>query len=228
MGVGHGAFPPVRTTSLSRITPACGHRPAGRFSPVPPASSESLTHPSPEPVAALIDAARAGDTAAFDALFVAVYDELRGLAHVVGRDRADRTLSTTEMVHEAYFKLLPSRGTEWDGRQHFLRVAARAMRQLLVDGARRRAVRRREGERLGAGLEAASAATLAPEDLVALDGALQRLQAMSPRQASVVECRLFAGLSVEETATALDVSPPTVKRDWRTARAWLTQELGAA
>lgn len=194
----------------------------------PHSSSDSLPKPSIEPVAALIGAARAGDPAAFDALFAAVYDELRGLAHVVGRDRADRTLSTTEMVHEAYFKLLPSRGTEWEGRQHFLRVAARAMRQLLVDGARRRAVRRREGERLGVGLDPASAAELAPEDLVTLDDALQRLQVMSPRQASVVECRLFAGLSVEETAAALDISPPTVKRDWRTARAWLTHELGAA
>jgi RNA polymerase sigma factor (TIGR02999 family) len=194
----------------------------------PHSSSDSLPQPSIEPVAALIGAARAGDPAAFDALFTAVYDELRGLAHVVGRDRADRTLSTTEMVHEAYFKLLPSRGTEWEGRQHFLRVAARAMRQLLVDGARRRAVRRREGERLGVGLDPASAAELAPEDLVTLDDALQRLQVMSPRQASVVECRLFAGLSVEETAAALDISPPTVKRDWRAARAWLTHELGAA
>lgn len=200
----------------------------GVILPDPHSSRESLPHPPSEPVAALIEAARAGDSTAFDALFAAVYDELRGLAHVVGRDRADRTLSTTEMVHEAYFKLLPSRGTEWEGRQHFLRVAARAMRQLLVDGARRRAVRRREGERLGAELDPASAAALAPEDLVALDDALQRLQAMSPRQASVVECRLFAGLSVEETATALDISPPTVKRDWRTARAWLTHELGAA
>jgi RNA polymerase sigma factor (TIGR02999 family) len=200
----------------------------GVILPDPHSPRESLSHPSSEPVAALIQAARAGDSTAFDALFAAVYDELRGLAHVVGRDRADRTLSTTEMVHEAYFKLLPSRGTEWEGRQHFLRVAARAMRQLLVDGARRRAVRRREGERLGAELDPASAAALAPEDLVALDDALQRLQAMSPRQASVVECRLFAGLSVEETATALDISPPTVKRDWRTARAWLTHELGAA
>ena len=182
-------------------------------------------HPT-EPVAAMIDAARAGDRAAFDALFATVYQELRGLAHVVGGDRPDRTLTTTEMVHEAYFKLLPSRGIAWEGRQHFLRVAARAMRQLLVDGARRRAVRRREAARLGSDLHPAEATELRADELVALDDALGRLEAMSPRQASVVECRLFAGLSVEETAAALEVSEPTVKRDWRVARAWLTEALG--
>jgi RNA polymerase sigma factor (TIGR02999 family) len=196
--------------------------------PIPHIRAHRLSHPPVEPVAALIEAARAGDPTAFDELFAAIYHELRGLAHVVGGDRMDRTLTTTEMVHEAYLKLLPSRGTAWEGRQHFLRVAARAMRQLLVDGARRRAVRRREAERLGAELALGTATDLAPEDLVALDDALQRLQALSPRQASVVECRLFAGLSVEETAAALDVSAPTVKRDWRTASAWLTHELGQA
>jgi RNA polymerase sigma factor (TIGR02999 family) len=202
--------------------------PGNGILPEPTFRANPLEQPPTEPIAALIDAARSGDPAAFDELFAAVYQELRGLAHVVGGDRMDRTLTTTEMVHEAYLKLLPSRGTAWEGRQHFLRVAARAMRQLLVDGARRRAVRRREAERLGGGLDPASVTELTPEDLVALDDALGRLQAMSPRQASVVECRLFAGLSVEETATALDISPPTVKRDWRTARAWLSQELGAA
>jgi RNA polymerase sigma factor (TIGR02999 family) len=185
-----------------------------------------MTGPASKPVDALIDAARAGDHAAFDDLFAAVYQELRGLAHVVGADRPDRTLSTTEMVHEAYLKLLPSRGVEWEGRQHFLRVAARAMRQLLVDGARRRAVRRREAARLGSDLHPAEATTLLPDELVALDDALGRLEVLSPRQASVVECRLFAGLSVEETAAALEVSEPTVKRDWRIARAWLTHALG--
>jgi RNA polymerase sigma factor (TIGR02999 family) len=132
------------------------------------------------------------------------------------------------MVHEAYFKLLPSRGTAWEGRQHFLRVAARAMRQLLVDAARRRGVRRREAERLGRDFDNVSAPELAAEDLLALDDALRRLHAMSPRQASVVECRVFAGLSVEETAAALEISAPTVKRDWRMARAWLTHQLGVA
>jgi len=179
-------------------------------------------------VAALLSAARAGDRDAFDRLFAAVYEELRGLAHVVGSDRADRTLSTTELVHEAYFKLLPSRGTDWEGRHHFLRVAASAMRQLLVDRARRRAVRRRESERLGRELDPAEITALPPDELVALDDALRRLGEMSPRQAEVVECRLFAGLSVEETAKVLDVSEPTVKRDWRTARACLTHALGAA
>ena len=174
----------------------------------------------------MIDAARAGDRAAFDELFAAVYQELRGLAHVVGGDRHDRTLTTTEMVHEAYLKLLPSRDIAWEGRQHFLRVAARAMRQLLVDGARRRAVRKREAARLGSDLHPAEATTLLPDEIVSLDDALRRLEAMSPRQAQVVECRLFAGLSVEETALALAVSEPTVKRDWRVARAWLTSALG--
>ena len=185
-----------------------------------------MTDERPEPVAAMIDAARAGDRAAFDELFATVYQELRGLAHVVGGDRSDRTLTTTEMVHEAYLKLLPSRDIAWEGRQHFLRVAARAMRQLLVDGARRRAVRKREAARLGSDLHPAEATTLLPDEIVSLDDALRRLEAMSPRQAQVVECRLFAGLSVEETALALEVSEPTVKRDWRVARAWLTTALG--
>ena len=185
-----------------------------------------MTDPSSDPLGAMIDAARAGDRAAFDAMFAAVYEELRGLAHRVGGDRPDRTLSTTEIVHEAYFKLLPSKGMEWEGRQHFLRVAARAMRQLLVDGARRRTVRRREAARLGSELHPVQATTLLPDELVALDDALGRLETVSPRQASVVECRLFGGLSVQETATALEVSEPTVKRDWRVARAWLTHALG--
>lgn len=184
-----------------------------------------MSEPPTEPVAAMIDAARAGDRAAFDELFATVYQELRGLAHVVGGDRPDRTLTTTEMVHEAYFKLLPSRGIAWEGRQHFLRVAARAMRQLLVDGARRRAVRRREAARLGSDLHPAEATQLRPDELVALDDALTRLETLSPRQARVVECRLFAGLSVDETAEALAISEPTVKRDWRVARAWLADAL---
>jgi RNA polymerase sigma factor (TIGR02999 family) len=174
----------------------------------------------------VITAARAGDQAAFDALFATVYQELRGLAHVVGRDRADRTLTTTEMVHEAYLKLLPSRGIEWEGRQHFLRVAARAMRQLLVDGARKRVVRRDAAAHHGPDLHPAGATELGADDLVALDDALGRLEARSPRQARVVECRLFAGLSVTETAAALELSEASVKRDWRVARAWLTHALG--
>lgn len=175
-------------------------------------------------VTRLLHAAHDGDEAAFRNLYARLYDELRLVAHVVRQRRNSPTLNTTALVHEAYVKLVPGRGLAVNDRAHFLRIAARAMRQVLVDAARRRETRRREQPRLEAEVMPGSDQTISA-DVLSLDGALRGLEAANPRQASVVECRFFAGLSVEETAIALDVSAPTVKRDWRVARAWLAHAL---
>lgn len=177
-------------------------------------------------VTALLRAAHDGDADAFRRLYVRLYEELRRLARTVRSGRGADTINTTALVHEAYLKLAPAEGLAVRDRGHFMQVAARAMRQVLVDAARRRRTRMRHLPALEldrgrpVGLEKLS------EDVLALDRALTRLADISPRQARVVECRFFAGLSVEDTASALAVSTPTVKRDWRVARAWLAHALG--
>lgn len=172
--------------------------------------------------------ARGGDRAALDAAFVQVYDELKRVAHAL-RQRGDATLSTTALVHEAYLKLLPGAAIDWQGREHFVRVAARAMRQVLVDAARARAAVKRGGGELAVTFdEALQTAPMRAEELLALDDALLRLEAADPRAARVTEYRFFGGLSVEEVAAALGISTASVKRDWRAARAWLLQEIGRA
>lgn len=175
-------------------------------------------------VTELLRAADAGDAAAFQRLYARTYEELRGLAHKVRESGSCDTLNTTALVHEAYLKLAPGESLAATDRVHFFRIAARAMRQVLVDAARRR--RTREAGALALEVESGfgglgRVATRALD----LDRALRELETLSPRQAEVVECRFFAGLSVEETALALGVSPPTVKRDWRVARAWLVEAL---
>jgi RNA polymerase sigma factor (TIGR02999 family) len=181
-------------------------------------------------------ALRAGDAAAQDRLIRAVYSELRQLARTQRRhERHHLTLNTTALVHEAYFKLLGPSRPGFDDRAHFFAAAARAMRQVLVDHARTRMRRKR-----GGGQSPVSLDVLPPEVLPAdglsderaaevldLDEALGRLADLDPRQAQIVECRYFGGLSVEETAEALEISESTVKREWRTARAWLYAVLHA-
>ena len=174
-----------------------------------------------------------------DEFFPTVYDELRRIAHrQLGRERPDHTLGTTALVHEAYLKLARLERIAWHGRAHFLAVAAQAMRRVLVDYAVARRTLKRGGARPAAALDdvpsgdliaadALAAAATRADELLALDDALRRLASLDERQARVVECRFFAGMSVEETAEALDVSPATVKRDWTLARAWLNRELGA-
>jgi RNA polymerase sigma factor (TIGR02999 family) len=176
-------------------------------------------------VTALLQAAHEGDADAFRRLYERLYDELRRLARSVRASGGESTVNTTALVHEAYLKLAPARGLAAKDRAHFMRIAARAMRQVLVDAARRRQTRERHRPGLE-GVAAGRASALLHEDILTLDRALDTLAAINPRQASVVECRFFAGLSVEDTAAALDVSAPTVKRDWRVARAWLAHELG--
>jgi RNA polymerase sigma factor (TIGR02999 family) len=176
----------------------------------------------------LVAAARGGDRAAMDELFPVVYGALRRMAHRrLAAERAGHTLSTTGLVHEAYLKLVRLDRIDWQGRAHFLAVAARSMRNILVDYALARKAAKRAGG--GAGDVALSVAVEeAPAaDVLTLHEALGRLETLDGRQARVVECRFFAGMSVEETAEALGISPASVKRDWAVARAWLNRELGS-
>ena len=178
-------------------------------------------------VTELLHAADAGDEAAFRAAYSRTYEELRRLARMVRSDRADATLDTTALVHEAYLKLAPGHELSAYDRVHFFRIAARAMRQVLIDAARRRRTRKDAQPHLEAEFSHVDAAAELSADVLALDAALIELEALNDRQARVVECRFFAGLSVEDTALALGVSAPTVKRDWRMARAWLARALHA-
>ncbi len=176
----------------------------------------------------LLRSLQEGGEAAAERLFEALYDELHRLAGRVRHGRASETLSTTALVHEAYIKLTSSHDIDVQGRRHFYRLAARAMRQILVDAARRRMAEKRGGDPLPVTFDEALHPTPMPSTrLLSLDRAIDRLSDVDPRAAQVVECRFFAGLSVEETATALDVSARTVKRDWRVARARLAAELAA-
>lgn len=160
-----------------------------------------------------------------DALFSATYEELRRLAATLRRDRPADTLNPTALVNEAWVKLARSAFSPPASRLHFKRVAAGAMRQVLVDAARRRKARKRGGSdvfvTLNDHIEAAPAGS---DRLLRLDAALERLARISPRQARVVEYRFFGGYDVAETAALLEVSEATVARDWRAARAWLAAE----
>jgi RNA polymerase sigma factor (TIGR02999 family) len=172
-------------------------------------------------------AARGGDRQAFDALLPLVYESLRRLAGTRLRaERSDISLSPTDLVHEAYLKLVRLDRVEWQDRAHFFALAARAMRRILVDHARRRTMQKRGGDLVRVTLdERMRPYEIRIERLIALDRALERLERDNERRARVVECRFFAGMSVEETAAALDISPASVKREWAVARARLNREL---
>ena len=170
---------------------------------------------------------RAGDLAAFDQMFPLVYDELRRIAHrQLGRERADQTIGTTALVHEAYLRLVDQTRAQLTDRAHFFAVAARAMRRILVDYARRHRAAKRGGAQAPVSLEDATlVADQRADSLVALDEALTRLAEVEDRLSRVVECRFFGGLTEEETAVALGVTARTVRRDWVKAKGWLSQEL---
>lgn len=164
-----------------------------------------------------------------DELFSVTYEELRRLAASVSRGDAGVTLSPTALVNEAWIKLADSPPAGVTSRLHFTRIAARAMRQVLIEAARRRnAHKRGDGKAWVTFDDSLEAPPAGADDLLALDGALEELARLSPRQAIMVECRFFGGLDVRETAALLEVSEATVLRDWRAARAWLAQELGRA
>jgi len=165
-----------------------------------------------------------------DVLFTRVYDSLKGLAHTVRAGRACETLNTTALVHEVFLKLRSAGPEPWKDESHFFAVAARAMRQILVDAARRAAALKRGGSShdFVAYDDAAHAAPIKAEELIELDAALERLGMMDPRRAQVVEHRIFGGLSTADTAKVLGISTGTVERDWRAARAWLSSEIDRA
>ncbi len=186
------------------------------------------SEPSPDEVTRLLADWRQGDAHALGRLIPLVYAELRRrAAGQLARERGGHTLQPTALVHEALVRLLGHDQRAWHDRAHFLAVAARVMRMVLVDHARaRRAQKRGGGERITVRDDLAVAAR--PEiDVAALDDALTRLEELDARQAKIVELRFFGGLSVEQTAEALDVSPATVKREWRMAKAWLHAQLAA-
>lgn len=169
-----------------------------------------------------------GDPTVMRRLLPLVYEELRRLAgshRFSWRDRP-RTPSTTSVVHEAYLRLVDQSGVDWRSRDQFFALASRAMRSVLVDNARAHDARKRGGDRRRVPLEdGALVSEERREELIALDDALDELEREDPRLVRIVECRFFAGLTVEETAQALGVSPSTVKRGWRLARSWLYRKM---
>ena len=175
----------------------------------------------------LLRAWAGGDREALDRLAPRVYDELLRMArNFMRQERACRTIQATALVHEAYLRLIDVDNVDWEQRAHFFAVCAQVMRRILLEGARKRAASKRGGGWERVTLEAIRGAQVGrSQELIALDEALTRLAAADPRKAQVVELRYFGGLSVEETASVLKVSPDTVARDWRSARAWLLSEL---
>lgn len=178
-------------------------------------------------ITSLLVACRRSDKSAFDELMSIVYNDLRRIAHrQLRRARPGETLSTTCVVHEAYVKLVDGSQVAWEDRAHFLSIAARAMRQIIVDYARMRSTQKRGGNRKHVRLDQTQLAiTDQAERLVELDQALVRLSAIDERLTRVVECRFFAGLTERETAKALELSLRTVQRSWTRARAWLKKDL---
>ena len=185
---------------------------------------ESSGNTAPGEVTRLLEAAEAGDREALDRLVPLVYEDLRRVAHrQLDREGAGHTLQTTALVNEAYLKLVGGGSVSATSRAHFLAIAARAMRQVLVDYARRRKAAKRGSGVISVTLgDEPQPADASAEDLLALDEALERLD---PRQRQVIECRFFGGMEEKDIAAALGVSERTVRRDWVKARAWLYQAL---
>ncbi len=186
-----------------------------------------VARPLQAPVTALLGVWQRGDRAALDALMPLVHDELKRIARRhLARERFDHTIQPTALVNEAFVRLVNERAMNWHDRSHFLAVAAHLMRFILVDYARRRNVERRGGDRRRVDLEAAlDVADPRPVGVLAVDEALASLAKIDERKARVVEMRVFAGLTVDQSASVLGVSPVTIARDWRFAKAWLQREL---
>ena len=182
---------------------------------------------APDNVTLLLRKWGAGDERALEQLTPLVYDELHRLAHQhMRREKAGHILQTSALINEAYLRLADQAHTAWQDRAHFFGIAARLMRQILVDEARKRNSAKRGGSLIQVPLDDAS--PLVQEqagNVIALDEALQNLQAIDARQSNIVELRFFGGLSIEETADVLKVSPGTVMREWTFARAWLKSQM---
>jgi RNA polymerase sigma factor (TIGR02999 family) len=175
----------------------------------------------------LLRAWAGGDRSALEQLTPRVYDELRRIAgHFMKDEGSGRTMQTTALVHEAYLKLIDVTNVDWQHRAHFFAVSAQIMRHILLDRARRRVAAKRGGATPRVNLdEVPDLGSSRARELIALDDALNALGKVDPRKARVIELRFFGGLDIEETAAVLGVSPDTVKRDWKLARAWLLAEL---
>ena len=168
-----------------------------------------------------------GNQQALEELLPLIYNELRHLAHnFLYRERPGHTLQTTALVHEAYLKLIDQRDARWQNRAHFFAIAAQAMRRILIDSARKHAAVKRGGAGEKVSLDEAANITLEPNStLLALDEALNALAEIDQQQSRIVELRYFGGLTIEETAEVMGLSPATIKREWAMARAWLHQAL---
>ncbi len=175
----------------------------------------------------LLNAHASGDRQALDQLMPLIYDDMRRMAQNKLRDeRVDHTLNTTALVHEAYLKLVKFDRINYKNSRHFFAIASQVMRNILVDYAVRKKAQKRGGKQHRVTLDEKDAASEVDiSNVLSVHHALERLQEIDERQVRVVECRFFGGLSIEETAKALDISEPTVSRDWNMARAWLNREL---
>ena len=185
----------------------------------------------PDDITGLLKSWQSGDREALELLTPRVYAELRRIAsRALARERPDHTLQSTALVHEAFMKLVNQRDVDWQSRAHFFGLAAQLMRRILVDHARRVGRAKRGGEAVRLSLETASDAdtpSRSVDDIYLLDAALKKLESIDPTQGRVVELRFFGGLTIEETADLLAVSPMTIKREWAVAKAWLYRELRA-
>ena len=194
----------------------------------PPSCGGAVSDLPAGEVTVLLRAWRAGDEDAYRRVTAILYDELRRqAAHYMRRKRSGDALQTTALVHEAFIRLAGARQVDWQDRKHFLAIAARTMRRVLVDVARAQSASKRGSGAIHVPLDSSLEAGGGPSplDLIALDRALESLAKLDARKVQVVELRFFAGLTVEETAQVLDVAPDTVARDWRMSRTWLLREL---
>lgn len=197
---------------------------------LPPCASEGTPDmPTQRQATQLLLSVSRGNREALNELVPLVYAELRAIArHKLRYERPGHTLDTTALVHEAYLKLFQLERLQWESRVHFLSIAAQAMRNILVSHARARKRLKRGGGAVHTSIENATDLPAAEADrILALDAALERLSAANVRHARIVECRFFGGMTIEETAAVLGVSPATAKRDWAVLRLWLGQELAA-
>lgn len=185
-----------------------------------------MTATSPQEISQLLERSSNGNKEALDELMPMVYEELRRLArHYMRRERAGHTLQTTALVNEAYVRLVGYK-MDWQSRAHFIAIAAQAMRRILVERARKHGSLKRGGDAQKVSLD--DAATVSPqrvEEMLAVENALTSLEELDPRRGRIVELRFYGGLNVDETAQVLGISTPTVKREWRAAKAWLHRSI---